>query len=147
MLKKRNCSGNYVISLWAKRVNRDWQMCEIYESSRRCVLLGAYHYGAKQFLQYHLNLFVCLIEGLATKGRLAFPQVDWQMREIYEGPCVLLEAHHNVAKTTMKSKLHFCILFRLFPNTNVAILINITETLQIQSKSWLWPYCVLTHTK
>ena len=28
-----------------------------------------------------------------------------------------------------------------------AISLNITETSQYQSKSWLWPYCVLTHTK
>ena len=197
-VKKRSCSSNYVISLWAKKSQSrltnvwdlrelpplrfagssslwsqtifevsfefclfvcliegsgtkghlafpqvNWQMCEIYEGSRHCVLLEAHHYGAKQFLKYHLNLFVCLIKGSGTKGHIAIPLIKWQMGEI----CVLLEAHHNVARTALKSKLHFCILFRLFPHTNVAILINITDTTQIQSKSWFWPHCVLTHTK
>ena len=96
-------------------------------------------------------LFVCLLAWSKVQAQNAvfYSNWDWQMCEVYESShrCVLLEAHHNVARTALKSKLHFCILFRLFPHTNVAILINITDTTQIQSKSWFWLHCVLTHTK
>ena len=53
------------------------------------------HYRAKTILKYHLNLFVCLMEGSGTKGNLALSLVNWQMQEIYESSrrCVLLEAH------------------------------------------------------